>query len=58
MFKFVIYKSNTLQIVKLTDEEPSFTSIKDDEDFDLVRNWKQIINHSKAIDDYLLANIK
>lgn len=58
MFKFVIYKSNTLQIVKLTDEEPSFASINDDEDFDLVRNWKQVVNHSKSIDNYLLANIK
>lgn len=58
MFKFVIYKAQSLQIVKLTDEEPSFTSIKDDEDFDLVSNWKLIPNYSKSIDDYLTANVK
>lgn len=57
MFKFVIYKSNTLQIVKLTNEEPSFSSIDDDEDFDLVSNWKQVINGSKAIDDYVALNL-
>ncbi len=57
MFKFVIYKSNTLQVVKLTNEEPSFSSINDDEDFDLVSNWKQVINHSKAIDDYVALNL-
>lgn len=56
MFKFVIYKSNTLQIVKLTNEEPSFSSINDDEDFDLVSNWKQVINGSKAIDNYVALN--
>ncbi len=56
MFKFSIYKSNSLQIVKLTNEEPSFSSINDDEDFDLVSNWKQVINGSKAIDEWLKAN--
>jgi hypothetical protein len=56
MFKFVIYKSNTLQIVKLTNEEPHFSTIEEDEDFDLVRNWKQIAKHSKAIDDYVALN--
>jgi len=56
MFKFIIYKSNSLQIVKLTNEEPSFSSINDDEDFDLVNNWKQVVNHSKAIDEWLKAN--
>jgi len=56
MFKFIIYKSNSLQIVKLTNEEPSFSSINDDEDFDLVSNWKQVINGSKAIDEWLKAN--
>ena len=57
MFKFVIYKQNSLQIVKLTNEEPSFSSINDDEDFDLVSNWKQVINSSKAIDDYVALNL-
>ena len=56
MFKFIIYKSNSLQIVKLTNKEPSFSSINDDEDFDLVNNWKQVVNHSKAIDEWLKAN--
>jgi len=56
MFKFVIYKSKSLQIVKLSNEEPSFDSIKDDEDFDTVNNWKKVINHSKAIDEWLKTN--
>ena len=56
MKKFVIYKSATLAIVSLTDDEPDFKKIKDDEDFDTVSNWMKVESGKKAIEAHLKAS--
>jgi hypothetical protein len=53
MKKFVIYKYATLEIVKLTDEQPDFKEIQDDEDFDTVENWMSVESGKNQIEQYL-----
>jgi hypothetical protein len=53
MSKYVVYKTDTLEIVRLSDEEIEFSSLKDDEDFDTVNSWNQVPEGSKKILDFV-----
>ena len=55
MKKYVIYKFGTGQIVRLTDEQPTFNNIAPDEDYDTTSTWMEY-GKSEAIEAFLKVN--
>lgn len=53
MKKYVIYKMANNSIVRLTDDEPDFKTMKEDEDFDTVERWMSVDSGKEAIEAYL-----
>lgn len=52
MREYVIYKMSTNEIVRLTTEQPSFSNIQDDEDFDTVKNLEQVPEAKEKIEAF------
>jgi len=53
MKKYVIYRLANLEIVKLSDNLPSFNELKDDEDFDTVERWLSTDTGKEAIELFM-----
>ena len=54
---YVIYKSTTCQIVKITNDEPLFSKMKPDEDYDTVANWSKLSEFHQRITSFLASNL-